>query len=256
MKKMFLTGTGGMGFLLFAALFALTFGVPEYIEEAGKTFVKQQIAKKVKGKFEAIEQHEVAQKAKQWIKKVGRDEAQLKQNIEDKLHERIAQTLASLCGYDCEKKKAKAQSIKAGWQEKLTNLQGGQAVLAQLVKDQYVEVVENLRLDVRIFLGANAFLFSLLFLVSLLKPSAVNHLFAPALLLLVATVVASSIYIFGQNWFYTIIYNDYMGMAYLVYVGVIFGFLMDIVFNAGQVTTTILNAILEALGSAFSLSPC
>ena len=69
----------------------------------------------------------------------------------------------------------------------------------------------------------------------------------PAGLLFIATVASIAIYIFGQNWFYTLVFSNYMGWGYLTYVGVIFGFLLDIVFNGASITTS----IVEAIGSFF-----
>ncbi len=66
----------------------------------------------------------------------------------------------------------------------------------------------------RIFFGSNAVMFLILLAISLLKPKAVAHLFLPGVFLLVATISASAIYLFGQDWFYTILYNDYMGFGF------------------------------------------
>ena len=99
-------------------------------------------------------------------------------------------------------------------------------------------------------------MFLILLVVSWVKPQALTHLFVPALLLLVATVVSSCIYIIGQDWFYTILYNDYMGFAYLGYIAAIFSVLVDIVLNKARATTEIINGIANAVGSAFSVMPC
>ena len=70
-----------------------------------------------------------------------------------------------------------------------------------------------------------------------------------------ATTVAAAFYLPGQDWFYTILYNDYMGFGYVAYIGVIFGFLTDVVFNAARITTQVINSILNAIGSALSVAP-
>jgi hypothetical protein len=73
---------------------------------------------------------------------------------------------------------------------------------------------------------------------------------------MVATLICAYFYVFEQNWLLTIIYGDYLGFAYLAYLGVVFLFLCDIVLNRGRVTTQFANAILDAAGSAVTLSPC
>ena len=62
-------------------------------------------------------------------------------------------------------------------------------------------------------------------------------------------------YIFERNWFFTIIYNTYLGWGYLIHLSVVFVFLRDIVFNQARITTEIINSILNAIGSVMSIEP-
>lgn len=154
------------------------------------------------------------------------------------------------------RRKALTKSITAGYVERIAHIQIAQQTLGEIIKGKYIEIVGNLRADLRIFLGINSIMFILLLLISFLKPKAIAQLYLPGIFLLISTVASSCIYIFGQDWFYTILYNDYMGFGYLAYIGIIFGFLMDIAFNKASVTTEIINGILNAIGSAFSVAPC
>jgi len=88
------------------------------------------------------------------------------------------------------------------------------------------------------------------------KPQVSMQVSMLAGLMLVSTAVSSYFYLFKQNWFYTIIYNDFIGYAYLMYLGIIFLFLCDIIFNKARVTTEIVNALLNALGSSVSAVSC
>ena len=119
-----------------------------------------------------------------------------------------------------------------------------------------MEIVESLTLDVRIFLGANSLVFIFLLLASLMKPMAIKHLFLPGSLMLVSTAICSYFYILEQNWFYTIIYNDYTGFGYIGYLLFVFAILCDIVFNKARVTTEIINTCLQAIGQVGNLAPC
>ncbi len=248
--------TGLVGLIAFGLLFGLTFGVPEQVEKSAKNFVKHQIEQEVKAKVADLSNHTLANKAKSLADKLGFQESQLKKDLDDNLPEKIASIMAAMCGYDCEKKKQFAQSIKAGYLDKIQNLQLGQINLANVVKGKYVEIVGNLKLDLRIFTFSNALMFMLLLLISILKPQAIQHLFVPGVLLFVATVAATSIYIFGQDWFYTIIYNDYMGFGYLVYLGIIFAFLMDIALNKCRITSHVFNFVGNAVSSIGVITPC
>ncbi|WP_154222354.1 hypothetical protein [Marinicella rhabdoformis] len=247
---------GLIGLVLFGALFSVTYTSKETIESSAKSFVKFQIEKEIKAKQQAITASSMAEKARSMANKLGLDADKIQTDLENNLPDKIASVIAAMCGYDCEKKKAVSQSIAAGYMDRLKGIGIAQGTLAQIIKGKYVEIVGNLKFDLRIFLASNAIMFLILLMVSFFKPRAVAHLFLPGMLLLLATVISSSIYIFGQDWFYTIIYNDYMGFAYLAYLGIIFAVLMDIVFNAGSVTTSIINAIAEAVGSSLSLASC
>ena len=76
------------------------------------------------------------------------------------------------------------------------------------------------------------------------------------MLLAVAVTVSSYCYVFGQNWFFSIVYSDYWGFVYLAFLGFVFGLLTDIFLNRGRVTTRLGNGLLHAAGSSFSLALC
>lgn len=59
-----------------------------------------------------------------------------------------------------------------------------------------------------------------------------------------------------KNWLLTILFNDYLGFGYLAYLAVVFALLCDIILNRARVTTTIVNAVLQAVGSVASAVPC
>ena len=69
-------------------------------------------------------------------------------------------------------------------------------------------------------------------------------------------MIATYFYVFNQNWLWTIVFNDYWGWSYLVFVGVLFAFLMDIAFNRGRITTRVINFFCHLVGAAASVFPC
>ncbi|WP_028582165.1 hypothetical protein [Desulfogranum japonicum] len=251
-----LRSIGLFGVLLFGILFSVTFVSPKMIEESAKGFVKFQIEKEVREKYEATSHSTVAGKALDIAGRLGLEKEKIKEDIDNKLPEKIASIIASMCGYDCEKKKALTKSIASGYLERMKNIEVAQDTLGNIIKGKYIEIVGNLKMDLRIFLGTNFIMFLVLLSVSFFKPQAITHLFLPGMLLFLTTVISSSIYIFGQDWFYIILYNDYMGFSYLAYIAVIFCALMDIAFNKARVTTEVINGIANGIGSAFSVLPC
>lgn len=254
--KISLRIAGLLGFILFTSMYVLTYGSPKQLEESARGFIKIQIEKEVREKAAVITGSSLGVKAKSLADKLGFQESQLKQDLDNNLPEKIASIMARMCGYDCERKKQLANNIGESYLNKIQNLKVGQVNLADIVKGKYVEIVKSLKTDIRIFTLSNALMFLVLFLISALKPQAIKQLYVPATLLFSSTLIATSFYVFGQDWFYTIIYNDYMGLAYLVYLGIIFGFLLDIVLNKCRVTSYILNVIGHAISGIGSVSPC
>ena len=247
---------GALGFFLFTGLLALTLLTPAVIEKSASGFIKYQVTKEVNERYESLAGSTVAEKAFELAERMGVEEASIQQKLTDNVPEKIASALASMCGYDCEKKKQLTQDITSSYLDKIKGLKIAQSTLGDIVQNKYITIIESLKLDLRIFLGSNAIVFLLFLLISFFKPRAIKHLFLPGVLLLISTMASSGIYIFGQDWFYTILYNDYMGFGYTAYLVVIFAFLMDISFNKARVTCEIMNAISHALSSAFTVSPC
>lgn len=251
-----LRSIGLFGILLFSILFSITYLSPETIENSARGFVKYQIEKEINEKQLIVSESTVASKALSIAQRLGVESEQIQENLANDLPEKIASVIAHMCNLDCERKKMLTQSITSGYLDRIKSIDIAQGNLSDLIKGKYIEIVGNLKLDLRIFFGSNLLMFLILLAVSFSKPKAMAHLFLPGVLLLTATMISTVIYIFGQDWFYTILYNDYMGFGYLAFIAFIFAVLVDIVLNKARVTTEILNAIGNLIGSSLSLSPC
>src|SRR5690606_25339731 len=71
-----------------------------------------------------------------------------------------------------------------------------------------------------------------------------------------AAGVTGALYLFQQNWLHTIVFGQYWGMTYVVYLVTVAAFLSDVVFNRARFTTRILNALLKSAGSSLQAVPC
>jgi hypothetical protein len=124
--------------------------------------------------------------------------------------------------------------------------------LQRLILGQYGAIVGDLLRDLRIFAATNLLAFLALLALSALKPQHIGALFLPAVMLCVATMMSSAFYLFGQNWFFTILYADYTGYAYALWLLLIFGLLCDIALLKARVT----RGILHLLSSIVAVIPC
>ena len=171
------------------------------------------------------------------------------------LPERIAETIAELCACDLdyedreeherrfnEAKDSIASIVRSGLASgiALTRIKIG--TLDDLISGYYVETVEGLKRDLRIFFGSNLVLYTVVGL-GVLFSGLGNALVIPAFLLFIGTVTSSGLYLFGQNWLATILFQDWTGFAYLAWVAFITVFLADVFLNKARVTLRILGSI-------------
>lgn len=254
---------GGLGVLLFLPLFLMAFADPQLIEKTGRSFVEWKLEQEVKGRVDSIrlpQQHKfealLGKKAEQLRREMEERLEVIRRRLNEDLPAILAEQIAKVRNLGCECRKKWEERIRASMHIQVISLEAAKAKLTDFTQAKYMEIVEELTLDVRIFLGANTVVFLFLLVVSFLKPQAIRHLFLPGTLLFVSTLVCSYFYLFEQNWFYSIIYGDYTGFAYVGYLLFVFVLLCDIVFNRARMTTELLNAILNALGRVGSLVSC
>jgi hypothetical protein len=82
------------------------------------------------------------------------------------------------------------------------------------------------------------------------------QLILPAIVLVGAVIVTGGLYLFNQNWLHTVVFGQYVGLAYIVYLASAALLLADIVFNRARVTTRLVNLTLQSVGSVATAVPC
>lgn len=263
MEKVSLRIIGILGVILFVPLFIFTFADPNLIEKSGKAFIEWKLQSEIDKRIDSIRlpkqgklEKLMGAKARELRAETEQKLEKVKQQLKNDAPAILAAQIAKLRNLDCECRKKWEKRIRISMESKLVSLEAAKSKLIDFSYSKYMEIVSKLTMDVRIFLGANSIVFIFLLLVSFLKPRAIRHLFLPGGLMLGSTVICSYFYIFNQNWFYTIIYNDYTGFAYIGYLAFVFVVLCDIIFNKARVTTEIINGILQAIGQVGSLVPC
>ena len=177
--------------------------------------------------------------------------------LENDLDSFVDSVVDSLCDIDCE------ESKKADLGDRLRDL--GEAIakerieefgaistqLKRFIRGKYLDLVHALISEIRIFSGINAALFALILALLLIKWREPRVVFLPASLLLIATVACAALYVFNQNWFFSVFLQRYSGFWYLAYVSVVFGLLLDIAINRARVT----RAIFDVIGSGLVPNP-
>ncbi len=260
LQKLSMRSIGVVGAAIFLTFFAFTYSVPGWVETFAADYIESEAQKRIDASIDAIQPPEsdsaLAKLAQSMYEK---NEAQIeraKTNLRNKVHEQWAAALAAIRDLDCECRKQWEDWFESGLNSNIALLQAANERISDFIQSTYMDVATDLKRDIRVFTASNATVFLLLLVVSFLKPQAMMHLFLPGVLLTISTLVCSYFYLFEQNWLLTIIHSSYVGFAYLAWLGLVFLFLCDIVFNRGRVTTEILNAFFNAVGSALSAVPC
>ncbi len=249
-----------LGVLIFGSALALTFFRPAALEASARNFIKAQIERETHERIDALSATAVESRLGQLAAKVlARDQAravQLRELLKSGVDAKVAAVVAEMADLNCECRRRITDLISRGLQLELSLVDAAASKVEEFLRYQYMEVTRKLTREMRIFLGSNFTAFLVVLIVAIAKPKASTQLLLPALMLGLAVVTCSYFYLFGQNWFYTIIYDDYLGFVYLGYLGIAFAFLIDIVVNRARVCTEIVNGLFSALGSAVHLTPC
>ena len=260
LQKLSLRSIGVVGAAIFLTFFAFTYSVPGWVETFAADYIESEAQERIDTSIEVIRPPEsdsaLARLAQSMYEKNEAQIEQSKSNLKNKIHEQWAAALAAIRNLDCECREKWEDWFESGFNTNIALLQAANEQILTFIHSSYMEVATELKRDIRIFTATNASVFILLLLVSFLKPQAMTHLSLPGVLLTISTLICSYFYVFEQNWLLTIIHSSYLGFAYLAWLGIVFLFLCDIVFNRGRITTQILNAIFNAIGSAFSVVPC
>jgi hypothetical protein len=221
----------GLGAIFFGFIFLATVLLQKPLEKTAVEFLTKEVAAQINTKIDGrlglgkVEPN-IAQKT--FLAKYEEDVAILKGDIE---RVSTAVTTALLHKNDAKPTDIFIAQIIATlpmqsklWEYKLIKV-GLQSLDTEVVS-RYEETWSSLVVDIRMFSAVNAGSFCLVLLLAFLVKEIPHYLSFCAWLLLFSTLVSIIIYLYGQNWFYTILFNKYYGTGYLTMLGCIFGYLL------------------------------
>lgn len=240
--------------ILFGTCLALICFLPITVERSARDFIQKQIEHQIADELgmnkPGAEHSRLSSLATALVQR-HRDEIDiLREDLSIRLKPQVDRAIARMQDPNCECRERLRQWVALATESRVSTLARAEPQLQRIVEGKYGDIVRALLRDLQIFLGLNLLAFAILTITSLFKPSHVRQLFIPAMLLAVATIAASVVYLFGQDWFFTILYGDYVGWMYGVWVVVIFGLLFDVVLFKARATTFILALLSGAVGTA------
>ena len=245
-----------LGFGAFGAIFALSFVNPLLIERAAREVIRIEVERRVGAKLDELSNSKVVLLAQKALGKTEVELDEAKRALATEVPRKVANTVADILNADCECRRKLTEWTVTGQEERISTLTQLREQLAGLIDSAYASVRSSLLRDLRIFSASNAAAFAVLGLVTYFRQRAALQLALPAVVLAGAVVLTTSLYLFNQNWLHTVLYSQYVGLGYVVYLGMAVLLLADIVFNRARVTTELVNIGLQALGSALKAVPC
>lgn len=244
------------GALVSGGAFALSFLDPLLIERAAREVVRIEVERRVGEKIDALSNSRIAGLAKRALQNTEVDIARAQRQIREDVPRRVADVVADMLNADCECRKRLVEYAQKSESEHLTSLSQVRERLVGLAESAYASVTRNLMREFRIFSGSNAVAFALLGIITLVRRTATLQLILPAVVLIGAVLIASGLYLFNQNWLHTIVFSQYVGLGYMIYLSSAALLLADVLLNRARVTTQIVNAAFQLVGSAATAVPC
>lgn len=249
-----------IGVTLFGFGLYLTFSVPDWLEEYAAEYIEDRLGADIDRKVDAVQPPSVEGRIGDFARSIyAANETRIEETkalLRDKAHEALAASLAVIRDLDCECRRLTAERIREGLVLNISMLEDANAKLISSLQAGYLNIATELKRDFRIFTATNMLVFLLLLFASLTKPQARTHFLVPTALLTTSTVICSYFYLFEQDWLLTVVYSNYVGFGYLVYLLVVALFLADIVLNRARVTSALINALSSLFSAMPSVSPC
>lgn len=255
-----LRSIAAIGLLLFGSAFAAVISRPEVVERAVTGFIEREAAHEVRTRIERWESsagHSSIETLAKTLREHNlAEQRRLRKALAERVDEQWARAIAEVRDLSCTCRERIAELLRNGMVDQIQLLSSAEAQLNDFIQGQYMRVRTDLMRDLAIFTASNAMVFLVLLAASFLNPRAVLQLFVPGVLLALSSLVCAGLYVFEQNWLLTIIYGDYLGGSYLVYLSGVFALLCDVIMNRARVTTEVFNGVAGFLGSALSAVPC
>jgi hypothetical protein len=254
--RRFLFAISLLGVLLFGGAFALSFSHPLLIERGVRELIRIEVERLVGEKIDTLSNSRLAGLAQHALHDTETDISRTQRAIRDEVPRKVANIVANMLNADCECRRRLVEHAQISESQRLFSLTQIRERLVDFIESAYASVSRSLLREFRIFAASNALAFALLGLVTHIRKKATLQLLLAAGVLIGAVALTGGLYLFNQDWLHTILFGQYVGLAYALYLLSMTLLLSDIVFNRARMTTAIANLALEVVGTATRAVPC
>ncbi|MEM8754579.1 MAG: hypothetical protein AAGF90_16500 [Pseudomonadota bacterium] len=223
--------------LVFAGFYVFVSQDQKGFEASVVGFAKLKISDEVERRFPLLG-GDVAEGVRKFGDELGAEQARLGRIHDGRAPEIVGAVLAQLC--ECEANRAKAatklaKTLRTSLRAEIDELGDARGRLESFVGGRFEAIVDALRRDLAIFAATNVFAFAAAVGATFVGRERRGLTALPAALLMTAALVGAAVYVLGQDWFHAIVYDDYMGGAYVLFMAFVSALLMDIFVNRGRV---------------------
>jgi hypothetical protein len=177
-----------------------------------------------------------------------RDTAELRATMTSPELEMVTAVLSRMCRHDCQDEETVANALREGIAVRLQPLDRATQRVEDWARGHYRDLADEIIVDLRIFCATNLVLCILAAFAARVRGRDRAVVFASAILTMTVTL-AAWFYLFEQHWLQTVLFADYVGFGYVIWVLLIGGSLFDVAFNEGKVVGAVVNAVGGAIGA-------
>ena len=243
------------GALIFGAAFAMSYARPAWVEALAKDVVQAEVEKRVRAQVAEAADGTLAGIAADALQRNETQVEAARRMLADSLRAKVARVAAEMRDPDCACRQGVATHIGNGnWRGAV--LSAANERMTALIRAKYLDVAAGLTREFRIFTAVNALVLLMLGIAVVVRRNAGLHLLPPAVILACAAVAVGYVYLFRQDWLHTIVFGEYVGLAYVAWLGVAFALLADVALNRARVMVRLVNGCINVAGGTASAVPC
>jgi hypothetical protein len=249
-------GLSFTGTLLFGVAFIVSWLNPIWIERIASTAVRIEVERETGERVDTLSGAPIVGLAQRALGRTDAEIERTREAIRREVPANVARVATAMLDPDCACRTRLKSAADAGRRQHLLSLSQLRVQLTSLIESAYANVRTKLLREFRIFTASNAAALALLGVITLVRQKAQLQLMLPAVALAGGVVVTTGLYLFAQDWLHTILFNDYIGLGYVVWLSVVILLLMDILGNRARVSTRIANGVLQIIDATVVAVPC
>lgn len=236
------------GVALFGSLFALSWLSPITVEHAAREAIRYELHRRVEVQMQRLDDSALVDAAKQLLPGL---DARIKRGqvlLNGRLDTMLDQAFTRMQNPSCECRRRMRETARALAEADAASAVTARDKLLDMIQTKYAQTAQKLMREFRIFTGGNAALFVLLTATAWSRRVPSRALVPAALTLFAALAFSALLYLVGQDWIHTLVFGQYVGYAYLLWLLLSALWFADLFANRARVSTTVLGTFGTAVG--------